>query len=290
MRYNINYGQVGGGVASAALYKLLGTSTEEDAILPIGHTNYNSLQATLQRRFANGFQLRSTYTYSKWLGLCCDTNGFGGLNTPIPQYQYLNYVVMPGDQRHVFNFTGIAELPFGRNKPYLQNGIGALALGGWQLNAVLTMFTGTPFGIGADGSSLNAPGSSQRADQIKPHVAIYGSKEKYFDVTAFAPVSETRFGTAPYNSLYGPGAMNLDSSIFRTFQLPEHLSVQFRMEVFNTTNTPHFQDPGNDVSSVQYDGNGNITNLNGFGQITGTTTISRPVDERNVRFGVKLLF
>jgi hypothetical protein len=290
MRYNINYGQVGGGVASAALYKLLGTSTEEDAILPIGHTNYNSLQATLQRRFANGFQLRSTYTYSKWLGLCCDTNGFGGLNTPIPQYQYLNYVVMPGDQRHIFNFTGIAELPFGRNKPYLQNGIGARALGGWQLNAVLTMFTGTPFGIGADGSSLNAPGSSQRADQIKPHVAIYGSKNEYFDVTAFAPVNQPRFGTAPYNSLYGPGARNLDTSIFRTFELPEHLSAQFRMEVFNTTNTPHFQDPGNDVSSVQYDGSGNITNLNGFGQITGTTTISRPVDERNVRFGVKLLF
>ena len=117
MRYNINYGQVGGGVASAALYQLLGTSSEEDAILPIGHTNYNSLQATLQRRFANGFQLRSTYTYSKWLGLCCDTNGFGELTTPIPQYQYLNYVVMPGDQRHVFNFTGIAELPFGRESP-----------------------------------------------------------------------------------------------------------------------------------------------------------------------------
>jgi hypothetical protein len=103
-------------------------------------------------------------------------------------------------------------------------------------------------------------------------------------------VSQPRFGTAPYNSLYGPGAKNLDTSIFRTFELPEHLSAQFRMEVFNTTNTPHFQDPGNDVSSVQYDDNGNITNLNGFGQITGTTTISRPVDERNVRFGVKILF
>jgi hypothetical protein len=56
------------------------------------------------------------------------------------------------------------------------------------------------------------------------------------------------------------------------------------------THRASFQDPGNDVSSVQYDGSGNITNLNGFGQITGTTTISRPVDERNVRFGLKILF
>src|SRR6185312_94343 len=101
MRYNINYGTIGGGVASERLYQLLGTSAPETAIEPYGHTHYDSLQATLQRRFANGFQLKSTYTYSKWIGLCCDTNGFGQFATPIPQYQNLNYVVMPGDQRHI---------------------------------------------------------------------------------------------------------------------------------------------------------------------------------------------
>jgi hypothetical protein len=90
--------------------------------------------------------------------------------------------------------------------------------------------------------------------------------------------------------LIGPGAKNLDASIFRTFQLLDHLSTQFRIESFNVTNTPHFADPGSNVSSVQYDSNGNVTNLNGFGQITGTTTVSRFIDQRYFRFGLKFMF
>ena len=289
-RYDMNYGTVGGGVASERFYQLLGTSVQETAIEPYGHSRYDSLQATLERRFANEFWLKSTYTYSKWIALCCDTNGFGQLATPIPEYQRLNYVASSGDQKHIFNLSGIVESPFGKQKRFLKGGISGAILGGWQLNAVATMFSGSPFSIGADGSSLNAPGSSQRADQVKSHVAIYGRKDEYFDVTAFAPVSQVRFGTAPYNSLVGPGAKNLDASIFRTFNLLDNVSTQFRIEAFNVTNTPHFADPGSDVSSVQYDANGNVTNLNGFGQITSTSAVSRFTDERYFRLGLKVMF
>lgn len=289
-RYDINYGTVGGGVPSQQLYAALGTSAQEIGILPYGHTHYDALQATLERRFANGFQLRSTYTYSKVIGLCCDSNGFGQLGTPIPQYQRLNYVVLSFDQRHVFNLSGIAQSPFGKGKQFLHNGVGAAVLGNWQLGAVLTMYSGSPFSVGADGSSLNAPGSSQRADQVKSYVAINGGTQEYFDITAFQPVTAVRFGTAPYNSLVGPGAINLDSSVFRTFQLPGHLATQFRIESFNTTNTPHFGDPGSTVSSVQYDASGNIVNPNGFGQITGTNPGGRYVDERYFRVGLKITF
>jgi hypothetical protein len=262
----------------------------ETAIEPYGHTHYDSLQTTMQRDFANGFQFKANYTYSKWIGLCCDTNGFGGLATPIPQFQRLNYSVMPGDQRHVFNLTGIAQSPFGRNKAFVHTGVGAAILGDWQLSVVLTAFTGNPFSISADGTSLNAPGSSQRADQVKSHVTQYKSVKGYFDPTAFKPVYATRFGTAGYNSLYGPGGMNLDSGIFRTFELPEHLSGQFRFESFNVTNSPHFGSPNGWVSGVQYDSNGNIVNLNGFGQINYTNALGRYVDSRYFRFGFKLKF
>jgi hypothetical protein len=290
MRYDINYGLVGEGIASGFLYKYNGTSSRENAILPLGHTNYNSLQATVQRRFSNGYQVKAAYTLSKWLGLCCDTNGFGSLETPIPEYHSLNYVLMPGDRPYIFNISGIAVSPFGKERRFVRDGAGAYVLGGWQLNALATMFSGTPFTVTADGSSLNAPGSTQRADQVKSHVGIYGGSNEYFDVTAFQPVTAVRFGTASYNSLRGPGAKNLDLSLFRTFTVREHFNVQFRMEVFNITNTPHFSNPASDVSSVQYDSSGNIVNLNGFGQITSTSPISRPLDQRYVRVGLKLLF
>jgi hypothetical protein len=290
-RYNINGGTVGGGSASQPLYKFNGTTAAEYAILGIGHTNYNSLQITVRKNMSHGFQIGSTYTYSKWLGLCCDTNGFGSLNTPIPQYQSSNYVAMPGDITHLFNINGILESPFGKNKKLLANNVIAGAvLGGWQLNLVATAYTGTPFTVTADGSSLNAPGSVQRADLVKPKVKINGGTKQYFDITAFRPVSAVRFGTSSYNMLRGPGAANLDASIFRSFALPEHLTLQLRLESFNATNTPHFGNPGSNVSSATFDSSGNITNANGFGQITGTNPISRPVDERNFRLGAKLLF
>ena len=97
-------------------------------------------------------------------------------------------------------------------------------------------------------------------------------------------------GTASYNSLRGPGATNLDASVFRDFHLWERVSMQFRAEAFNATNTPHFGNPTANVSSVAYDSNGNITNLNGFGQITSLSPLGRLIDPRYMRFGVRFTF
>jgi hypothetical protein len=206
----------------------------------------------------------------------------------------LNYAPMGSDQRQIFNLSGIAQSPFGKGKKYVQTGAGAAVLGGWQLGAVAFIHSGFPFGIGAPGNSLNAPGSNQRADQVKPHVAIKGGTQEYFDVTAYAEVNAARFGTSGDNSVYGPGAKNVDASLFRTFTLPEHISAQFRIESMNLTNTPHFANPGTWLGSVSaFNPDGTIAagaNLNGFGQITGTSANSRPADQRYFRLGMKILF
>jgi hypothetical protein len=247
--------------------------------MPLGHSNYNSLQTTIQKRFSAGYQVRASYTYSKWLGLCCDINGFGNLNIPIPVYINLNYAAMPGDRAHVLAMTGTAESPFGRGRPFVQTGLGAYILGGWQLNAQQLILSGPPFSVGAPGTSLNAPGSVQRADQLKSHVAIHpGNTTQYFDTSAFARVTTARFGTASYDSLRAPGAANLDASLFRSFSFHERYKAQFRMEAFNVTNSPHFGTPSSTVGSGS------------FGQITSISAISRTVDSRYFRFGVKFLF
>jgi hypothetical protein len=195
---------------------------------------------------------------------------------------------------HKFDTSVVYGLPFGSGRKFLSNGalLGKI-VGGWQLNAFFTASSGKPFTVGASSASLNAPGSSQRADQAKDTVAIAGVMPggSYFDVTAFKPVTEARFGTAGVNSIRGPGVANLDMSLFRTIALSGTRHLQFRLEVFNVTNTPHFANPANvNVSNLQVNPDGSVRSLNGFGVISSTQSIGREYDERYLRLGVRLSF
>ncbi len=133
----------------------------------------------------------------------------------------------------------------------------------------------------ADGTGLNAPGSQQRADLVKPIKILGGhGANPYFDPTSFQPVpnTEARFGTASFNDVYGPGAANLDLSLFRTFILHNHWASAVPCGLAEPDQYAAFFESASYVSSVEYGtdnaGNqnySNIVNLNGFGQITSTS-------------------
>lgn len=288
-RYNVNYGQLGGGTASQA-FASRGITSSLVVILPAESMKYHSLQSSLQRRFSAGLSLQANYTWSKWTGICCDDSGDGGPAILIPQYNLLNRALMNADRTHNFRLSGIYELPFGRGKSFLTHGPGAFVAGGWQLNGLLSLYSGTPFTVTSPSGVLNAFGNSQRADQVKPDVAIYGDPQSYFDPLAFAEVREARFGTSGFNTLRGPGVANLDLSVFRNFRLTEKLSARFSAEALNFTNTPHFANPGNNVAAPSRNPDGSIRALNGFTQITATSAPSRTQDERFFRFGLRLSF
>jgi hypothetical protein len=104
-------------------------------------------------------------------------------------------------------------------------------------------------------------------------------------------VTQARYGTAGFNSLRGPGLINVDFGLTRDFAITEKYKVQFRAEAFNATNTPHFGNPGNNVSNLQLNPDGSIRALGGFSEITGIRTTAREgVDERVVRLGLRLSF
>jgi hypothetical protein len=206
----------------------------------------------------------------------------------IPEYYHLNKSVASFDRRHNLQITNVTDLPFGRGRRYLSEGgvLGAIA-GGWQMNSIVALMSGQPFSVSASGTSLNAPNSTQRADQVKPEVEILGGVgrgQPYFDPTAFRPVNEARFGTAGFNTLRGPGRVNWDFGLFRNFRFTERWQMQFRAEAFNLTNTPKFGNPGANVSNVQYNADGSIRNLNGFGEITSAS------EERQFQLGLRLSF
>jgi hypothetical protein len=141
---------------------------------------------------------------------------------------------------------------------------------------------------------LNAgSGTSQRADQVKGSVHILGgigAIQPFFDPTAFAGVTAVRFGTAGFDTLYGPGIVNLDSSLFRSFAIRERMNLQFRVEGLNATNTPHFANPSTNVSNLQLNPDGAVKNLNGFGVITTDVRTGRQYDEREIRLSVRFGF
>ncbi|MGI8785395.1 MAG: TonB-dependent receptor domain-containing protein [Acidobacteriota bacterium] len=282
----LNWTPIGGGTAGRQLQQKFGRAESTRIVTPIGGSNYNAMQARLQRRFSGGYAFGANYTWGKAIGYA--NNSDDTLPIQIPQYYHLNRRVAGFDRSHNLQITNITELPFGRGKNWVTEGFLSKLAGGWQVNSILSFTTGTPFTVSASGTSLNAPGNSQRADQINPEVKILGGigrGQSYFDPTAFAAVNDARFGTSGFNSLRGPGYANWKFGLFRNFKATERVNVQFRAEAFNFTNTPHFRAPGANVSNLQFEPDGTtIRNLNGFTEVTSS------YGEREFRFGLRIGF
>ena len=145
------------------------------------------------------------------------------------------------------------------------------------MNGVIAAYTGSPFTVYADGSSLSAPGNTQTANQVKTIVDYphgIGPGQTWFDTSAFAPVTTATFGNSGRNTLRGPGTWNTDLMIDRKFKITERIDTDFRAEFYNLPNTSHFSNNNLDTS----------VNDSTFGQISSS------FGERQIRFGLRLGF
>jgi hypothetical protein len=151
-------------------------------------------------------------------------------------------------------------------------------LGGWQTNAILTFQGGDPLALTTTNSS-NAGNNVLRPNSTGQSAKLQGDVEsrlnKYLNTSVFTQPAPFTFGNASRTlpDVRGPGTRNLDLSLFKNFALVERMSLQFRAEAFNISNTPSFSDPNQNFNAVA------------FGQITGTSNAAR-----QVQFGLKLLF
>jgi hypothetical protein len=276
---DINAAAPGTGVAGQPLYQTIGrtaATTMWDGWLD---SNYHSLQTSVNRSFSKGFLLKASYTFSKAINQT-DDDGWAAVMFNYPGALYRNRALAGYDRTHMFQAGYVLELPFGKGKPFASNGIAARVFGNWQLNGLVSAFTGTPFTVSASGASLNAPGNSQTADQVAPVVKLggVGPGNPYYDPASFRAVTDARFGNTGRNILRAPGAVNTDLSVYRGFKFGERFNLEFRAEAFNLTNTPHFSAPAANVSG------GN------FLVITSATGATGAGDERQLRFGLHLAF
>jgi len=293
-RLDLNAGQVlGAGTAGQPYFVKFGRTTATELLTPVGHNKYDSLQTSLQRRMAQGVSVNFNYTFSKALGICCDDLADGYPSIQIPQYMNLNRAVMPYDRTHTFGAAFLVEPPFGPGKRWLSSGLAAKLAGGWRLNGLIAAYSGQPFTVSSN-SPLNAPNNSQRASLAKPSIQILGGtgpNQSYFDPLAFAASPTNTIGTAALDAVRGPGTFNFDGGIFREFRFTERWKMQFRAEALNLTNTPHFANPGSNVSNMVLNSDGSIKSLGGYTVITSTTGTGREgIDERLFRLGLRVTF
>jgi Carboxypeptidase regulatory-like domain len=284
-----------------------------------GASNYNGLQIFLNSRMSHGVQVTAAYTWSHTLD---DSNG--AFNTGAnsagnrifiepngPNFK-ANYGNSDQDQRNVFVLSGLAELPFGRGKKFASNIPTALnyIVGGWQLNTVATISSGTPFDVttgnyfylAPDGTTSQPSASlNNRADIVKP-IHYVKSLHEWFDTTGFVrppvinPNGQTstfiRPGTLERNQLAGPGYRDVDLSIFKNFPIFENVKGEFRAEAYNLTNTPAFTNPNGSIdscpgSAVEVCSASTSGQDNGsFGQINGTRVHS----ERQLQLAFRVQF
>jgi hypothetical protein len=277
--YAINAGTPGLGNAGRPLASS-GYLVDETFIEPVGSATYNALQAQVDRRMTAGLHMTVSYTFSKAIDNL--DNELGSLLFYGAGFDR-NRALAGFDRAQNFRIGWLAELPFGAGKKWAQTGVARVLLGGWQLNGIFSAYSGLPFTVTASGASLSAPDQTQTADQVKSSVTKLGGigpNQPYYDPTAFAPVSGVRFGTSGRNTLFGPGLVNVDASLFRNFRVKERLNFQLRAESYNLTNTPHFSNPSANVSS------------GGFMTITSALSRANNVEggERQFRFALRISY
>ena len=272
---NINAGTAGGGAASQPYYQLFGRTTATNMWDGYLSSNYHSLQTAFHKQLTKGLMLKGSYTWSKAIDMT-DDDGWASVGWNSADVFSRNRAASGFDRTHIFNLGWVYELPFGKNGRYLKTGLASHVLGGWNVNGVMAAYTGTPLTVSASSSSLNSPGNTQTANQVKSTVEYLhgvGSTGTWFDTTAFAPVTtEATYGNSGRNILRAPGVWNTDLMINRKFQITEKINTDFRAEFYNLPNTSHFNSP--DVS----------TSSDSFGKITSS------FGERQIRFGLRIGF
>ena len=217
------------------------------------NSNYNALIVRLERRAARGVSFVAGYT----LGKSIDTaSGLNGTNQPQDNYNLrAERGLSDFDVRQRFVLSSTWELPFGRGRRWMNDGLGARALGGWQLANILTVQTGQPLtailstalsGTQSNGTdrpdliaSPNLPGNERRPEQWFNTAALQTPPVFVDQLGAFSiPGNEGR------NVIAGPGYKVWDTSLERRVQFRERIGVVLRTDFFNLSNHPNFDRPG----------------------------------------------
>jgi hypothetical protein len=237
-------------------------------------STYNAFEVKVEKRFAQGLEFVSHYTYSHADSF--DSN-----------YYAIDHRIAWGpvdfSRNHVFVFSPIYELPFGKGKTFLGNSSTAMdyIVGGWQLSDTTNWSSGLPWT-----PSFNECGGEQDVGVCRPnkgtgslHVGVSGGIDPIkHQLTYYTPVPDIvtspgvftdagfgNLGNVGRNSFHGPSGFYSDLSVVKRFHIYERLNMQFRMDAFNIFNHPVYAFSANNGAQTCIDcavgSTGKISNI-----------------------------
>jgi hypothetical protein len=252
----------------------------------VGHSNYHSFQATMQRRFSHGLAWGLSYTLSKNLGVTTFT-------PVVPDNEAWNYGRLAADRRHNLGVNYSYELP------YLGRAVHSKVLGAvtdhWTLTGIFSVQSGAPFNPGTpnvNGATVDYTGTPD----VTARVVVTGDPManvpagSYFNPAAFAvPAAGSTIKSAVLGNLGGgagaltyPHVTNLDATMSKFIPVfGERRGVKLQVQAYNVLNHPQF----NGVNTgIQWDANGVVNNAGTAGVFNGT------LPARILAFGARFEF
>jgi hypothetical protein len=254
----------------------------------VGNGYYNGMIASLRTSSYHGLSMKLNYTYGHARDDLSATRG------TIPQNSYClrcDYGNADFDIRHSFvGFIGY-ELPSPSRWKLL--------LGGWQLNSLMSFYTGTPFSVYSGSDTSGTRENVDRAEAIgDPFKNVPPDNQPnyayWFNPAAFALPAHGTYANQPRNEFYGPNTYQVDFSVFKNTKITERFTAQLRFEIFNLFNTRDLAPPAS--PGVGLITSSNQVSSSGLGQITSTLGNAigapgiGPGEPRNMQIALKLMF
>jgi hypothetical protein len=245
-------------------------------------SNYNSLQASINRHFSNGLQFQAAYTWSRYFDYTSNLEnsafnqpGFNAYNNA------QNYGPSANDapQRLVINYN--YTLPFYKYGHHWRR-----LTDDWNLSGITTFQHGFPVAVFNNSFSelqwsypdafFLPPSFAQTtgAPLMINHNPRNSLTQQWFNPAAFTTPAVGSIGTANRNPLYGPGLNFWDMALEKNIHFTESMYFQLRLETFNTFNHAQFASPvdvvGNPslgqvdtVQPITTDGAGRVVQIGG---------------------------
>ncbi len=235
---------------------------------PEFRSNYNSLQATIQKRFGGGINLLSNFTWAKSL----DEGTFGPQNQFDFRSNYGN-----SDSVRPFSWVTAAvwDLPFGHGRPFAGDlhGPAQAIVGGWTLSGIYNFEGGLFFTPTlANSASLNST-IALRPNRIRSGQVSSPNRHEWFDPTAFTVPDLYVYGNSGRNIIGGPRFSSADLSLQKAFRFTEKAHLELKWDAFNAFNHTNLSNPNSSVDTST------------AGQITGIVDF-----RRRMQIGAQLTF
>ncbi len=255
--------------------------------------SYNALELELNHRYKSGVTFNSAYTFAKALA---DNQGYtpgngnfsyaaenAGARTMDALDLKREYGPVFGIRKNRWITSAIYELPVGRGRQFggKMNRFADGIIGGWQLSSIFLWQSGpymSPYFSGGDpsGTGSGVIGRAQAPDIVGTPNLSNPTANEWFNTAAFtcpgtpgwqvgtpclignpgygAPIG--RFGDAPISTVEGPGTVNLNAGLSKSFFLTERLKIKIEGSFTNVLNHLNLANP---IMSIDNSSVGQIT-------------------------------